>query len=274
MAYWLGWALPWRHRDAMAADATQRWLNAAGRQPLLTAAGELHLGAMVRAWQDHPDGPDGAPAGVIRRGRRARDRLVASNLRLVAHVLGKQRPKLASISDDDLQDLLQAGAQGLTRAAEKYDPARGYRFTTYAYWWIRQGINRGLDRQFRNPTYSLDCPAHGGNGEEDRQTLGATLAAPAPEDDEQLDDLRQAIARLPPIHQRLIAGRWSFDGHRISRPDMAEAEGITADAAARLLRVAQVFLADPERSPPIEPPSPPPLRDAQAGTTFTQLDLL
>ena len=255
------------------ADATQRWLNAAGRQPLLTAAGELHLGTMVRAWQDHPDGADGAPPGVIRRGRRARDRLVASNLRLVAHVLGKQRPKLASIADDDLQDLLQAGAQGLTRAAEKYDPARGYRFTTYAYWWIWQGINRGLDRQFRNPTYSLDHPTHGGTGGEDRQTLGATLAAPCWLDDD-ADDLRDRLARLPPIHQRLIAGRWAFHGPRQSLPAMAAAEGITTAAAARLLQAAQSFLADPSRPPPTLPPPPPPLRDAQAGTTFTQLDLL
>jgi hypothetical protein len=259
----------------MAADPAQPWLNLAGRHPLLSAANELHLGGLVRSWQDHPAGPDGAPAGVIRRGRRARDRLVACNLRLVAHVLGKQTPKLASlsISADDLQDLLQAGAVGLTRAAEKYDPSRGYRFTTYATWWIWQGITRALERQLKGPTYSLDCPAHRGTGEDDRQTLGATIAAPAPADDQQLADLRELLARLPPIHRRLVEGRWGFDGRRRSRPAMAAELGISAPAAQRLLREAELFLANPGRPPPIAPP-PPPLRDAEAGTTYTQLDLL
>jgi DNA-directed RNA polymerase sigma subunit (sigma70/sigma32) len=66
------------------------WLNNAGRQPLLTPAEELHLGAMVREWQDHPDGPADAPAAIKRRGLRARDRFVMANLRLVAHVAGKR----------------------------------------------------------------------------------------------------------------------------------------------------------------------------------------
>ena len=115
-------------------DCTLYWLNNAGRQPLLTPAEELHLGAMVRAWQDHPDGPVDAPAGIRRRGLRARDRFVLANLRLVAHVCAKRA------GSAPLEDRLQAGVLGLLRGAERFDPARGYKFSTYAYWWILQSL--------------------------------------------------------------------------------------------------------------------------------------
>jgi RNA polymerase primary sigma factor len=130
-------------------DAVGYWLQAAGRQPLLTAAEEVHLGSLVRAWQDHPAGPDQAPAAVQRRGRRARDRIVAANLRLVAHVVRILRPNLRLVTDADIPDLMQSGALGLVRAAERFDPARGYKFSTFGYWWIRQGINRWCDTSSR-----------------------------------------------------------------------------------------------------------------------------
>lgn len=126
------------------------WLAQAGRVPLLSPAEELHLGAMVRAWQDHPDGADQAPPGVIRRGRKARDRMVAANLRLVMSVAAKCGHRL------ERADALQEGAIGLQRAAEKFDPERGYKFSTYAYWWIRQAISRGgemMGRTIRLPTH-------------------------------------------------------------------------------------------------------------------------
>jgi RNA polymerase primary sigma factor len=131
-------------------DAATHWLQAAGRHPLLTPAEELHLGALVRAWQDHPSGADQAPPGVIRRGRRARDRIVRANLRLVAHVAKAMRPGLGrQVGEADLPDLFQAGAMGLVRGAERFDPARGYKFSTFGYWWIRQGISRWADSSSR-----------------------------------------------------------------------------------------------------------------------------
>jgi RNA polymerase primary sigma factor len=139
------------------SDAVTFWLDGAGRQPLLTTAEEVHLGGLVRCWQDHPKGPELAPALIKRRGIRARDRFVSANLRLVAHVCRITRPALgAHITDSDLPDLLQAGAIGLMRGAERFDPARGYKFSTYAYWWIRQGMTRAIDNSAR----TIRLPIH------------------------------------------------------------------------------------------------------------------
>ena len=123
--------------------ATQaiEWLNAAGRIPLLTAAEELHLGTLVRQWMDWEPTAAEAPPAVRRRGLRARERMIASNLRLCA-LVAQRYPRPLQLS---LEDALQAGAIGLLRAVEKFDPARGYKFSTYAYWWIKQAIGREDD---------------------------------------------------------------------------------------------------------------------------------
>lgn len=124
-------------------DSVGAWLAAAGRVPLLSPAEELHLGQAIRRWMDHPDGPDLAPAPVQRRGLRARDRMVAANLRLVVNVAKRyyraiERRRLSQ------EDGLQEGTLGLMRGAELFDPAKGYKFSTYGYWWVRQAITRWL----------------------------------------------------------------------------------------------------------------------------------
>lgn len=127
----------------MNSDIT--WLKqTAGRVPLLTAAEEITLGSAIRAWLDHPDGPDAAPAAIQRRGRRARDRMISGNLRLViSYVLKLQKETFLK---HNAEDLVSAGNSGLTRAAEKFDPERGYKFSTYAYWWIRQAVTKYKDQ--------------------------------------------------------------------------------------------------------------------------------
>lgn len=125
-------------------DAVGFWLAAAGRQPLLSAAQQITLGRQVREWLDYPGGPDKAPPVVQRRGRRARDRFVTANLRLVATIA---RRWFMATPRQDHADLLQIGAQGLQIAAERFNPEAGYRFSTYAYWWVRQSIGRHCDGQ-------------------------------------------------------------------------------------------------------------------------------
>ena len=149
-----------------SSDMVTHWLEQAGRVPLLTESEALHLGALVRRWQDWEPTPGDAPPAVRRRGLRARDRMVAANLRLVAHVTRRARHGLGvAVADADLPDLLQAGAIGLQRGVEKFDPARGYKLSTYVYWWIRQGISRWADshaRTIRIPTTHTSTVAKAG----------------------------------------------------------------------------------------------------------------
>lgn len=120
------------------ASGLTKMLADYGAAPLLTYKQQILLGRDVRAWLDHP-AP--APKPVERRGLRARDKLVKHNLRLVVSIASRYQ-RVVGHDSDRLQDLIQAGALGLQRAAEKYDPETGYRFSTYATWWVRQAVGR------------------------------------------------------------------------------------------------------------------------------------
>jgi RNA polymerase primary sigma factor len=123
----------------LMSDLMGDYLQAISRQPLLSAEEELHCGRLVRRWLDHED----ATPDVSRRGRRALNRMVNGNLRLVVSVVKRYHDRIALLNLEII-DLIQAGNMGLIHAVEKFDPSRGYRFSTYGYWWIRQSISRSI----------------------------------------------------------------------------------------------------------------------------------
>jgi RNA polymerase primary sigma factor len=97
---------------------------------------------------------------VIKRGQRARDRFVLGNMRLVATIARKY---LHMTDHMHYADLCQEGAVGLARAADRYDPTRGYKFSTYSYWWVRQSISRSIsekERMIRLPSNVIDQLGH------------------------------------------------------------------------------------------------------------------
>ncbi len=121
------------------ADGLNDYLRQVRRIPLLAPDEELHLAGIVQEWINH----DNPPKALIRSGVRAKSRMVSANLRLVVMIRLKYKDRIRSLQLEML-DLLQAGNLGLIRAVELFDPTRGYKFSTYAFWWIRQGITHAM----------------------------------------------------------------------------------------------------------------------------------
>ncbi|MFT7286753.1 MAG: RNA polymerase nonessential primary-like sigma factor [Halieaceae bacterium] len=119
---------------ATSLDATQLYLNEIGFVPLLTADEEKHFARLTQKGDEA-----------------ARRRMIESNLRLVVKIARRYLHRGMS-----LLDLIEEGNLGLMRAVEKFDPERGFRFSTYATWWIRQTIERGIMNQAR----TIRLPIH------------------------------------------------------------------------------------------------------------------
>lgn len=141
-------------------DSVKAYLNEIARYPLLTATQEIELSRQVEAAQKLSEvkEPTALQRRTIKRGELAKQKLINSNLRLVVHLAKKYTHRLTG-TGMELMDLVQEGAFGLTRAVELFDSTKGYKFSTYAYWWVRQAITRGIDtkeRLIRIPQHSLD----------------------------------------------------------------------------------------------------------------------
>jgi len=150
-------------------DLVRLYLADIGRHPLLTKADEARLAALVEAGQPAraalraAEDPDARalPATARRQLRsqvaaaeRATDTFVKANLRLVVSIAKKYQ-----WSGLPLLDLVQDGNLGLIRAVEKFDHSKGFKFSTYATWWIRQGITRGI----ANSSRTIRLPVHAGD---------------------------------------------------------------------------------------------------------------
>lgn len=127
------------------SDAIGDYLNSIARYPLLTPQQEIQLGRRVAKWKELKDLERSLTTQErreLRSGERARQRFMQSNLQLVVHVARKYSRR--NTQTLDMLDLIQEGNIGLARAVELFDYTRGYKFSTYAYWWIRQAIGRAL----------------------------------------------------------------------------------------------------------------------------------
>ena len=142
-------------------DSAGQYLNEIARFPLLTASQEIQLGRQIKKYVELKDLPEDqlneTQKRQLRAGFRAKEKLIKSNMKLVASVARKMQGK-ANPKTLTFLDLVQEGAIGLSRAAELFDPERGYKFSTYSYWWIRRAISRaiyGSDRMIRVPDSML-----------------------------------------------------------------------------------------------------------------------
>jgi RNA polymerase primary sigma factor len=118
-------------------DAIGQYLNDIGSRPLLTAEEEHRMSMQIRAGNTH-----------------VRQQFVEANLKLVVSVAKRYQGRGLA-----LEDLIQEGNLGLLRAVEKFDESRGYKFSTYAFWWIRQAITRAIADQGR----TIRLPVHLGD---------------------------------------------------------------------------------------------------------------
>jgi len=150
-------------------DSVRAYLRDIGRIPLLEHDEEIMLGRQVqrlmeiRTIKDELQLEDNKDVSrvldvpykdlrkQIRDGEKAKDKMVTANLRLVVSVAKKYTKR-----NMDLLDIIQEGTIGLVRGVEKFDPGRGYKFSTYAYWWIRQGITRAIAEKSR----AIRLPIH------------------------------------------------------------------------------------------------------------------
>lgn len=135
--------MPPRCRNA--APSVRAWLDASNGHEPLSERTVLELSRRIQRWQQHPDGPSQAPLPLRRSALRARDQLVRHNLRLVTHTWRRHHHSLPA-TDEGTADAFQEAALNLMRAAEKFDPTKGYRFSTYASFWVRRGFSEAEQR--------------------------------------------------------------------------------------------------------------------------------
>lgn len=192
------------------ATGIDNYLNDIGRYRLLTADEEITLGKRVQRMlelQAKEEPLTLEEQRELRLGERAQEKFVRSNLRLVVNVA---RRYINATRSMDLMDLVQEGNIGLIKGVQKFDPARGYKFSTYAYWWIRQAMTRAIctkDRVVKLPSKISDMAMGWSRKVSDlSQLLGRT-----PTDAELAEEFNCTLDEIATFKQRGFSRILSLD---------------------------------------------------------------
>ena len=134
-------------------NSVTSYLKEIGRTPLLKSEEEVKLANQIQAMLPLLEKEELTPEEqkIVRQGQLAKRKMTQANLRLVVSIAKKYQNRGLS-----LLDLIQEGSIGLMRAAEKFDPSKGYKFSTYSYWWIRQAMTRAIANYAR----TIRLPIH------------------------------------------------------------------------------------------------------------------
>jgi RNA polymerase primary sigma factor len=215
-------------------DALQLFLNEAGRWPLLTKEEEIEL------------------AKLIERGdEQAKERMINSNLRLVVSIAKRYQGHGLS-----LLDLIQEGIIGLMRAVEKFDWRRGFKFSTYATWWIRQAVQRGVankSRTIRLPVHIADREQKMARAERllapklGRQPTEEEIAKQAKLPLKQVREVRQAARAITSLDKPLGADNEGRFGDLFASEGSEPEEELTVSLEEDVLRRAVAQLPERER---------------------------
>jgi len=215
-------------------DALQLFLNEAGRWPLLTKEEEVELAKRIERG-DHE----------------AKERMINSNLRLVVSIAKKYQGHELS-----LLDLIQEGIIGLIRAVEKFDWRRGFKFSTYATWWIRQAVQRGVankSRTIRIPVHIADREQRIARAERalapklGRQPTEEEIAKQAKLPLKQLREVRQAARAITSLDRPIGSENEGSLGELFAATDAPPEEELTVSLEQDVLRRAVAQLPDRER---------------------------
>jgi len=215
-------------------DALQLFLNEAGRWPLLTKEEEIEL------------------AKLIERGdEQAKERMINSNLRLVVSIAKRYQGHGLS-----LLDLIQEGIIGLIRAVEKFDWRRGFKFSTYATWWIRQAVQRGVankSRTIRLPVHIADREQKMAQAERllapklGRQPTEEEIAKQAKLPLKQVREVRHAARAITSLDKPLGADNEGRFGDLFASEGSEPEEELTVSLEEDVLRRAVAQLPERER---------------------------
>ena len=266
------------------SDSVGQYLNEIGMVPLLNAQEERELSQIIEAGADARAREEAGETGrevkrAIRAADRAKDRFIRANLRLVVSV-ARRYPLPPGM---ELLDLIQEGNLGLEHAGDKFDWRKGFKFSTYATFWIRQAIGRALDQKAslvrlpgdRSASLRAALRAVSGNGDEldeeharlHRLTTPTSLDRTIGDDDsnelvELLPDSadgpelqvmamaenEMATRLLDVLDQRAryaVEQRFGLtDGRKRSYREVGEDLGVTAEAARRLVKRAVITVRD------------------------------